>query len=66
MAFITVFEHLKFGKKATVNWATNWDQFVVAKHDTKIQTVTTYQVRDQKSRLQEFFVNLAQQWQHIW
>ena len=46
MAFITVFEHLKFGKEATMNSTTNWGQFVVAKHDTKIQTVTltTYQV----------------------
>ena len=34
-AFIIVFEHLKFGKKATMNWTTNWGQFVVAKHDTK-------------------------------
>ena len=50
MAFITVFQHLKFGKKATMNWTTNWGQFVAAKHDTKIQTVTTYQVKSPKTR----------------
>ena len=62
VAFITVFDHLK---KATMNWTTNWGQFVVAKHDTKIQTVTTYQVKESKNKTQEFFVNLAQRWQHI-
>ena len=36
MAFITVFEHLKSSKKATMNWTTNWGQFVVVKHDTKV------------------------------
>ena len=50
MAFITVFEHLKFGKKATMNWTTHWGQFVEAKHDTKIQTVIMYQVQGPKTR----------------
>ena len=65
MAFITVFEHLKFGKKATMNWTTNWGQFVVAKHDTKIQTVITLSSKDSKNKTHQFFVNLAQRWQHI-
>ena len=54
MAFITVFEHLKFGKKAAMNWTTNWGRFVVAKHG-----------KESKKKTQEFFVNLAQRWQHI-
>ena len=65
MAFITVSEHLKFGKKATMNWTTNWGQFVEVKHDTKNTNSNNISSKESKNKTQELFVNLAQRWQHI-
>ena len=40
-----------------MNWTTNWGQFVVAKHDTNSNNISS---KDSKNEMQEFFVNLAQ------
>ena len=34
----------------SMNWTKNWGEIVVAKHDTKIQSVTTYQVKRPNTR----------------
>ena len=39
-------------------------QFVVAKHDTNTNS-NNISSKDSKNKTQEFFVNLAQRWQHI-